>query len=317
MKLSRGLTYSLLIVVMIIWGLNVTAVKFLVDHFPPVAMQGFRILVAGATAIIVLYFMKDLRRLTRKEWVYVLTAAVFGQLCHHGFLAAGLVETTASNASLILGLIPITTSIMAIIFFRDRLTLLRTIGIFLGFAGVSLVVIENNGAAGISRGDLFVFISMLAQAFSFILIKKLTETMSSKQATAIMLLIGSTMLISTSFILEGESVGDMASGTPLVWTVFFVSAILATGLGHILYNSAIHHIGAGQTAVFNNLVPLFALTGAVIFLGESLYYRQVAGFILIVTGVLFGTGYIDTKLQARKRKEWTNDGRYRRKKSSG
>lgn len=69
-------------------------------------------------------------------------------------------ETTASNASLILGLIPLTTAIFAIIFLQDRLTYLRFLGIVLGFTGVAVVVLQNSGEVGtISKGDLFMFLS--------------------------------------------------------------------------------------------------------------------------------------------------------------
>ncbi len=286
---------------MFTWGLNVVAIKYLVAYFPPVAMQASRIFVAGVVALIALYFLKDLRQLTRQEWFYILLAAVLGQLAHHSLLAIGLVETSASNAAIILGLIPLTTSVLAIIFLHDRLTWTRLVGILLGFTGVSMVVLQTNGGIGmVSRGDLFVFISMLAQACSFIIIKKVTATLSSKQMTAVMLLVGSVMLLGLSLWIEPQGVQQLSSGTTMVWTVLLTSAVIATGLGHIFFNMAISHIGAGQTAIFNNLVPFFSLIGAFFFLGESIVLTQIAGFIVIVLGVLLGTGYVDTLLARRK-----------------
>lgn len=293
--MSRAFTYALLVLVMFVWGLNVVAVKFLVEHFPPVAMQSIRIFIAGVVTITVLYFLHDLRKMTKKEWLYTFLAALLGQAAHHACLAIGLVETTSSNAALILGLIPLTTAILASIFLNEKLTTLRIIGIGLGFVGVAIVVLQNNNGLGtISRGDLIVFTSMLSQAFSFILINKVTTTLSSRQMTAIMLLIGSMVLLGMSFLFEPQSVTQMTQGTPLVWSVLILSAVLATGLGHLLFNEAIHQIGAEQTAIFNNLIPFFTLVGAFLFLGESILLAQVVGFILIVSGVFLGTGYVDS-----------------------
>lgn len=286
---------------MFIWGLNVVAIKFLIEYIPPVTMQAFRILVAGIVTIIILYFLRDLRKLTKKEYVYIFLAAILGQLGHHAFLGLGLVETTATNAALILGLSPIGTSILAIIFLHDRLTMLRLFGIGLGFSGVAIVVLQNSGGLGsISRGDLFVFISMISQVCSFIIIKKLSSTLSTKQMTAVMLLVGSVLLLGLSFFVEPQGMTELSKGTVWVWIVLLVSAIFATGLGHILYNTAIHEIGAGQTAVFNNLIPFFALIGAYFFLGEQIIFTQILGFMLIVLGVLFGTGYVESVLIKRK-----------------
>lgn len=299
-KLSRAFTYSLLVLVMFIWGLNVVAIKFLVNEVPPITMQGIRIFVAGICAITVLYFLKDLRKLTKKEWLFAGLAALFGQLGHHTFLALGLVETTAANAGLILGLIPLATVILTMIFLRDRPTLLRLIGILLGFTGVAVIVLQNGEGIGVvSRGDLFIFLSMSTQALSFILIKQITKTLSARQLTAVMLLIGSVFITSISFVFEPNGVSAMTGKSATVWAVFFASAIIATGLGHILYNAAIQQIGAGETAVFNNLVPFFSLVGAFLFLGEAIRFTQVLGFILIVIGVLLGTGYLEMKMIAR------------------
>ncbi len=282
---------------MFIWGLNVVAIKFLVTEFPPLVMQGGRTFVAGIIAMTVLFFLNDLRKLSKKEWMYAVLAAVFGQLGHHALLAIGLVKTTASNAGLILGLIPLATVILTMIFFRERLTFLRMVGIFIGFAGVAIVVLQNEGLGAISRGDLFVFISMISQAFSFIIIKKATTTLSARQLTAVMLLIGSAFLLALSFVIEPQNASQMTLGTPMVWMVFLASAIVATGLGHILYNVAIQEIGAGETAIFNNLVPFFALIGSFLFLGETIVFLQMIGFILIASGVILGTGYLEAKMK--------------------
>ncbi|GEL08828.1 DMT family transporter [Salisediminibacterium halotolerans] len=287
-------TYFILITVMFIWGMNVVAVKFLVEHFDPVMMQGLRIGTAGLAALIVLYFLKDLRKVTRTELIFIIAGALFGQVAHHSLLAVGLQYTTASNGSLILGLIPITTAVLAMIFLNENVTKSRFTGILLGFGGVALVVINPGDPAGaVSSGDLLVFLSMFAQAISFIIIRKVTGTLSSRQLTAMMLLIGSISLVGISFAVEPVTAEPFLTAGTLVWSVFFSSAILATGMGHILFNAAIQKIGAGKSAVFNNLVPFFALIGSFFFLGEQIYLTQIGGFILIVFGVLLGTGYIE------------------------
>ncbi|WP_223292271.1 DMT family transporter [Salipaludibacillus neizhouensis] len=297
-------TYGLLIFVMMIWGLNVVAVKYLVEHFPPVMMQSLRIGIAGLCAISILYFLKDLRKLTKREWGLTALAAFFGQIGHHSMLAIGLVETTASKASLILGLIPLTTAIFAMIFLGDRLTKLRFTGILSGFTGVTFVVLNPaEGVAGISQGDMYIFIAMVSQVISFIIIKVATKTLSSRQLTGIMLLIGSAGLFLLSFFFEPGSLGKMSNTNQTVWIVFFSSAVIATGLGHIMYNAAIQKIGAGQTAVFNNFIPLFALIGSFFLLGEPIYLSQLIGFLFIVCGVLLGTGYIEQIWIDRKRKK--------------
>jgi drug/metabolite transporter (DMT)-like permease len=299
--MSRLNTYLLLLFVMIIWGLNVVAVKFLVDNMPPVQMQGLRIGLAGICALLAVSLLREIKSLSKKQWGIVLAASLFGQVGHHSLLAVGLTQTTAANGSLILGLIPLTTAVLAMIFLGDPLTRWRFAGIALGFAGISFIILNpEEGVSMISSGDLYIFLSMLSQAFSFILIKRASGTISPRWMTALMLLIGSVSLLVMSFFVEPGGF-SLTSQTGLVWFVFLSSAILATGLGHLLFNAAIQKIGPGQTALFNNFVPFFALIGSYFLLGEAIYFTQILGFIFIVAGVLFGTGYIEQTVLKKKR----------------
>jgi drug/metabolite transporter (DMT)-like permease len=307
--MSNIITYTLLFFIMAVWGVNVVAIKILVENFPPVIMQSVRIFIAGLVVILVLLSRVHFRKLSKKEWFYTLMAGLLGVVGHHFLLSVGLVETTAANAALILALVPISTSVLAILFLNDRLTILRFIGICIGFIGVSFVILQGNGGiVSISIGDLYVLMAMITQACAFIFIKKVTDTLDSKQVTAIMFIIGSISLLILSLYLEPQGISTMSMGETYVWVILFVSAILATGLGHMLYNSAIHQIGAGQSAIFINLTPFFALIASAIFLGERITMSQVIGFILIIIGVILGTGYLDIKLKKNKLIEAQKDG---------
>ncbi|KHF37958.1 DMT family transporter [Halalkalibacter okhensis] len=285
-------TYGIVFFVMIIWGLNVVMLKVLVSSFPPITMTVFRIMAAGLATAAFILGSRTIRKLTKKEWKYTLLGALFGVVAHHYFLAMGLTLTNASNAVLILALLPLSTSLLAVIFLGDRLTKWRMVGIGLGFIGV-LFIQGGEGEGALSLGELYIFIAMFAQAISFIYIKKATVTLDSRQMTSMMLLIGSVGLLFISFLLEPGSLREMIGAPFGVYVIFFVSAIVATAVGHFLFNAAIQKIGAGQTAIFNNFVPFFGLISSTIFLNEQVYWYQTFGFIFIAVGVLFGTGYIE------------------------
>ncbi|WP_257351673.1 DMT family transporter [Pseudalkalibacillus decolorationis] len=300
--MSRPITYLLLLLIMMIWGFNVIAIKILVDYFAPITITAFRILTAGLVVMIFLGVKKEFRKVTSQQLIYVTIGTLTGYLGHHFFLATGLTLTTASNTGLILGLVPLMTSLFAILFLGDRLTLLRLLGITLGLTGVSFIVLNGAGKLqGISTGDLYIFCSVIAQAVSFIYIKKATETMDARLITGWMQIMGAVFLFIVSFQIEPNGISSLMNKPLWVWAVFFASAILATGIGHMVYNKAIHQLGAGESAIFINLTPFFSLTGAWLFLGETIALEQLAGFIFIVTGVVLGTGALEHKKEYRVR----------------
>src|SRR5699024_10618569 len=148
----------------------------------------------------------------------------------------------------------------------------------------------------------FLFISMIAQAFSFIFIKKATATLDSKAVTASMNLAGSIGLILIALVLEPGRLSEMTTASAGVYVVLFASGIFATGIGHMVFNSAIQKIGASKTAIFNNFVPFFGVLFSVIFLNDVIEPSQLIGFVFIVAAVLFCSGSLPTVLFIRQPK---------------
>ncbi|SHT37442.1 putative permease [Mycobacteroides abscessus subsp. abscessus] len=300
--LSRGLLYILLFLLMVIWGFNVSAIKILVTYFPPVFIQGVRVFLAGLVVIVVLILSKRFERISRKNALGIFVVALFGVFGHHLFLALGLTLTTGSNTGLILGLVPLFTSIFAMIFLKELLTFFKVIGILSALSGVYFIILKGNGpVSGFSLGDLYIFGAVITQAISFIVIKKLTTNLDSRQMTGIMLIFGALMMFGFSLWIEPVEISQFQQ--PMyVWFVLLASAVFATGLGHMLYNYAIQQLGAGSTAIFINLTPFFSLLGSALFLGEKIVLEQLIGFVLIVIGVILGTGMLEGSFRSLKRR---------------
>lgn len=300
---SLILTYGLVFLITAIWGLNVVFLKVLVENLPPQTMTAFRIMIAGITAIIIVYFAKSLRALSVREWLYTAFGMIFGVILHHLTLALGLMTTAASTGSLILSLVPLATAVLGVIFLGEQLTKMRVLGFILALAGVFFIQGGSFSGLKLSQGELLLFTSMFAQAISFIFIKKATATLDSKAVTAIMNLAGSVGLLLIAFIAEPDGLSNMTSASLGVYIVLFTSGIVATGIGHMVFNSAIQKIGASKTAIFNNFVPFFGVLFSVIFLNEMIEPAQLIGFVFIVAGVLFGTGYIERVWMKRQSKK--------------
>lgn len=294
--MSRIIMYLLLTIVMMTWGLNIVAIKVLVEYFPPALMQAMRIFLAGIVVLTILYVQRYLRKLKGKEYLYIILAGLLGMVGHHFFLSVGLAQTTATNGAIILALVPLTTTVLAIFFLKEKFNLLRFLGISCALIGVLLVILQGSGGmAHLKMGDLYIFISMISQALSFIVIKKIAGTVEPKLITGYMLISGSVIMLFISFIIEPQGTGQLHSIPTSIWLIFLASAIISTGLGQMLYNMAIGQLGASQTSIFINLCPFFALVGAALFLQEVLVYWNIVGFLLIVTGVILGTGHFDQK----------------------
>ncbi|PLR96936.1 DMT family transporter [Bacillus sp. T33-2] len=293
--------YLILTVAMMFWGLNVAVIKLLVEHFSPVMITSLRIFVAGIVVFIILAGLKSVRKPNLKETFYILSGGLLNIAGHHYFLAIGLLKTSAVNGGLILGLGPLLTASMAILFLGKRLTIIRALGFIFGGIGVSLTVLAGGSrVTGINTGDLFVFISILSQAASFIIISKAAKTLEPRLLTGYMLLIGSAALFAASLLTEPYGIKSLANDSVLLWVAFFASSILATAFGQMIYNYAIGKAGPAETSIFLNLNTFFSLIGAAVFLGEKITAFHLFGLLFIITGVIFGSGALE-ELMLKKR----------------
>src|SRR5699024_7279795 len=110
-------------------------------------------------------------------------------------------------------------------------------GAITGFIGIGSVVLAGDqGLSGLKIGDGFIFLAILAQVFSFLIIAKAARTLDPRLLTAYMLTTGSLLLIVISFIQEPGEIIKFTTVPPSFWAAFAASAILGTAVGHMLYN---------------------------------------------------------------------------------
>lgn len=289
--MSQFKIYLLLVAIMFIWGVNLPAVKYLTAQMGPVTMTSLRIFLAALMVFGVLFAFGMVRKLTAKEWRYIAIGSLLNVIIHHYFISVGLSLTSGTNAGLILGTSPILTAIFSLALLRMRPSKLQWIGLMLGFIGVSATVLSGNSETSrVSIGDVYILLAILGQVLSFLIISKASETLDPRLQTGYMFLVGSAGLFIISLIQEPGEWRMFAEMNAAFWLLVIASGVIATALGHMLYNYSLGQVGPPKAAVFINLNTLFALLGSAVFLGETITAVHLAGFVVIMFGVLFGSG---------------------------
>ncbi|TWT13248.1 DMT family transporter [Planomicrobium sp. CPCC 101079] len=286
--------YLILVMVMFIWGMNLPALKYLTVQMGPVTMTSLRIFLAGVTVFILLHAMGLARKPAKKEWAYIVGGSLLNVVIHHSFISLGLALTSGTNASLILGIGPIMTAIFSLLLLKLSPSKWQWLGFGMGVLGVTATILAGGkGLSDISIGDGYVLLAIISQVLSFVVITKAAKTLDPRLLTAYMLLIGSVGLFVIGFLLEPGQWKMFGAMDTTFWLLIVASGILATGVGHMSYNHSVGEVGPPKAAIFMNLNTLFALLGSVIFLGESINQNHLVGLLLIVGGVLFGSGTVE------------------------
>jgi len=284
------------------WGFNVAALATLVKEIDPITMTAFRILTAGIMVLVISKIMGIFRLPTKAEWKTIGLITIFNVVLHHSFLATGLTKTAGVNAGIILGAAPLVTMVLSIIFLKNRVSTIRIIGFIVGFAGILFTSLAGNDSfTSISIGDGYIFLCMVAQTISFILIGRLNPAFDPRLLTGYMLVSGSAVIFMLGLWLEQDLAQISKLFSWKLGSIFLFSAVIATAIGHMIYNFAVKNVGPAETTVFVNLNTLFALIGSAIFLGEPILFYHFIGLALIVLGVFAGSGTLEYLMAKRKK----------------
>jgi len=276
---------------MLIWGINVPWMKLIIGSGDPLTLQGVRVFLAAVTIFLILKLTKQPLIVDKMPWKYILIGCFFGVICHHGFFAFGIDQTTAMKTAIISGLSPLFTAFVAVVFKDTVMTRTKLIGFLLGGLGVLISVVRDfTDLLEWAIGDIYIFLSFFLQAFSFIAIRRATRVIAPMLVTGWMLLIGSSTLVIIALVIDPANFVAFVEISPLLIIMFLLSAIVATGIGHTLYNLCIKNIGAAESAIFANFNTVFALIGSALLLGEIITPQQSIGCMFIILGVLIGTG---------------------------
>ncbi|MBO8165266.1 MAG: DMT family transporter [Brevibacillus sp.] len=292
MRDNEKTVYLLLGGVILLWGLNVVMVKYL-SFFPPVLIAAIRMSIAALVLLPFVWWKMRRTRLQRQDWLFICGVSVSSITLHQIFIASGVQHTSAGNASLILGLNPLVTTLLAVPFLGEPLTKRKLAGIGMGFIGVLLVVFMQAGASGVAwrgYGDLLIFLSMLMYVIGGLLIRKATARGTHVLVvTAYSHGIASLLLWFISLVVYPAEVFASIDTRPFTWLVIVSSGAFATGLGTLGWNYGIRQLGAGRTAIFLNGMPLASLFFAALLLGETLHLLHLVALAMIVLGVYLGS----------------------------
>jgi drug/metabolite transporter (DMT)-like permease len=278
--------HAALLLMAVIWGVNFSIAKYALSTVPPLAFNALRFPLAALLLYVVLRRRGDVPLPSRSQLPLVLALGLLGNLLYQLTFIFGLNLTTAGNASLLLAGTPIVTALLSAALGQERVRPRVWIGVTATFAGIVMIVIGTGNEAGRRAtivGDLLMLGASLTWAFYVVGSRPLVDTYGSIAVTA--------------WTLWGGTLGIVIAGIPalidLDWAAISVGAwgaiayagLLSIGLAYMIYYYGVSRIGNTRTASYSNIVPVFALLAAWLWLGEVPKLLQIVGASIIISGV--------------------------------
>jgi len=277
-----------LVLVSFLWGGQFVAARIAAAEAPPFTASFLRYVFATVTLLAV-HVIREKRfcRLTLGQWAWLALLGASGVFLYNLFFFSALAIAPAGRSSVVVAMTPTVVSVASIIFFRDRFSMLRIAGLFVALFGVSWAI--SGGDPGslfrgeIGRGDLYIFAAMLSWAAFSVVGKIILRDLSPRLAITYACLIG-TAALAVPAVLEGGLAG-IPTYSLQMWLSLAYLGLLGTVFAFILYYQGIKAIGPSKTAIFVNLVPIWAMTLGTIVLGERITLALVLGAAMVIGGV--------------------------------
>jgi drug/metabolite transporter (DMT)-like permease len=272
------------------WGLNFHLAKVMLATSSAMEAGLWRYIFGVTVLLLVSYRHLPTWRDIRDNAKPLLLIGGIGLFVFNFLFFTGMQYTTAVNASLIVGLNPATTLVLASLILGIRISRRQTLGILLAFVGVIYLVLKGNlsdiSQMNISTGDIWIFAANVAFALHHVWVKKYAGKLHNQTFT---FLTNAVCLAGFVLVMPFQGIGSIGDYPGLYWLAALGMGGLGTALAYMVWNLGIAKVGAPQAGIFMNFVPMSAALFALMF-GESLHLYHLISGLLVVSGMIIMQG---------------------------
>ena len=286
--------YIRLALVAIAWGGTFIAGRSLAAVAPMFSACLRFVLASAALSAFLLVSGKGFRRVNARQALVVSLLGFCGIFSYSFFFFSGLQHISASRAALIVALNPAVMTLIAYLFYRERVTALKVLGIVLCFCGVALVVGggDPQGATGGPGGwpgwlgEALIGGCVLSWSAYSVFCKTVVRQLGPLHTVTYSIYAGTLMLLlyaAATGVLDMDAVRrfSMAEAASLLYL-----GVVGSAVAYIWYYDGIQQIGVARAGVFIALNPLAAVLFGAALLGEQIPLTTLLGGVLIISGIV-------------------------------
>jgi drug/metabolite transporter (DMT)-like permease len=215
----------------------------------------------------------------------VVALALLGNTLYNSLFTAGLALVEASRAALIVPTNPAFTALFAALFLKERIGLVRALGIALSLFGALWVLSKGDlrllADFELGLGELLLILCIFIWSAYTLLGYVAMVTLSPLAMTTYVMAAGSIPLAVPAWL---EHQG-FAAVTWQSWAALAYLIVFGTLIPFLWFSEGVKTLGAARAAQFISLVPPLAVLEAVLLLGEPFTPALAVGVALVVAGL--------------------------------
>ena len=291
--------YAFALIATALWSGNFIIARDLSSSIPPVSIAFWRWTVA--LIVITPFALKSMIKdwgIIKKHLPYLVITSILGITIFNTLIYIAGRTTTATNLSLIAISFPIFIFIFSRIFYKERISLNKVIGIIMVVLGVILIITKGSISVllnlSFTIGDIWMLIASIIFATYSILLKRKPKELSIWAFQISTFSLGLIFLFPFYFW-EYSTVPSIMFDTNSIISILYVG-VFASLTAFVLWNNAILIIGPTKAGMIYYTLPLFSGFLASVILKENIGLIHLVSALLIISGILIAN-YEDRKIK--------------------
>ena len=266
----------LALIVPITWGLGFTLAKVGMEQFPPLLIMSIRFGIAG---LVLVWF-------TKPPWGHmreIFLVALIGSTIQYGLTYNGLKGIDASTAAILVQLEGPILALMGAILLKEKLGLMRILGMVLAFVGVFIIAGEPR-LEGHMNSVILLVAGSAVWAVAQIMISRL-KNLSGITILAWVAIMATPQMLIGSFFIEDGQWQAISTASLIDWSIIIYLALIMTVVGYSVWYHLLSSVDVSKVSPFLMLLPITSIIAGMILLDEKLTLPMIIGGLLIMTGV--------------------------------
>ena len=285
----RGLitTRTAPILFVLLWSTGFTGIRYGIPYAPPFTFIAIRmafasVLLALISLAITRHFKYDKATIGKSALVGLTIHGAYLGGCFYG-VKQGM---PAGITALICSLQPVLVSVFSSLFFGEKLTHRKWLGLGLGLAGLVLVIAPKLDGSGDqvlpTVGVIAIFIALLGGTTGTLLQKKFGAGVEVLSGTSWQYVATGILMGSLALIFEGDQL--ITWNAPFIFSLIWLIVALSIGAILILY-FLLARSSASSVSSLYYLVPAVTAVEAYFLFGETISMVTALGTLVTIAGV--------------------------------
>lgn len=270
----------------VFWSSAFAGIRYGLHGFSPGGLALMRYLVASFCMALIYPVYKPKNPFVFKHYLAILGVGVVGIGLYNTMLNYGEITVTAGVASFLLGLVPVLTIVISVVFLKEQLPQRSWIGVGLSFIGLILLVLGEPNSQGLDLGIFYILLAVFAGCAYHIFSKRYLQYYHPIHVTAWIMWGGTLSLM----VFLPNLIADLKQASTAETLVVIYLGIFPAAIAYFAWNYVLQHSKASTAAIIMLTLPFFSTLMGLIFLYEIPTFYSFVGGVIAMLGALLASG---------------------------